>query len=69
MSIFKDWHLYVVILTVAITTIPKLTMWLSHPVIDGVVIVLGAILVALNLYETKQAYVDGANKVVGSKYK
>lgn len=68
-KLFSDVFFYITVATVAVATLPQLSGILPEVVIKVSVIVLGAVLLGIKMYQTKQAYNDGVNGVVGSKYK
>ena len=69
MKIFNDVFFWIVIATVTISTLPQLTGYIPEAVINVVTIVLGAVLIAIKMYQTKQAYKEGSMGIMGSKYK
>jgi hypothetical protein len=69
MKLLKDFHFHFVVLTVAIPTLPQFSTYLPKPFIEISLIILGAILLVIKEYQTKQAYKEGSAGLVGSKYK
>jgi len=65
---YSDPHLYVVIVTVAIATLPRLTGYLPQAVTDIAIIVGGAILVGVNMYQNKTNYLAGRQGVEIAAY-
>ena len=68
MNVFKDIFFYIVVATVGLTILPDLSVYLPKPVSAIAIILLGGFLMGVKMYQTKQAYTDGKNGVVGSKY-